>query len=463
MKIVCDNKCKFTVELEYIISVLLGDFLGLDYCISYGPCYKGICLEHDNKKIIVDDTFFRMDSSVYLTKESLPIQPLHSWHVFDQEWRKLFVENDVPVIYGNDLSNGEYVSVDNDEIHIGIDIFGSSFFMMTRYEEYVKSERDDRDRFSAKDSLAYQEGFLERPIINEYLELLWWCIHRLWPNLERKKREYKFVPTHDVDRPSVLLGFGHRPQVQRFIGDILYRKDSIAFFNRSKISVELLRHGFKGEWKYTFDRIMQMSELQNVKSTFFFMTPKKSPNKYDGLYIIEHPDIINLIKHIKERGHDIGVHPSYESFNRPEIIKENADGLYKVLRKIGIDEKIGGRQHYLRWEAVTTWQAYEDAGLVYDTTLSFEDNIGFRCGVCYDYSCFNLKTRKMLRLREYPLISMDGTAFYEMGLSREEVVDRVTRLKLICKKYSGNFVVLWHNDKFIEGTMLKAYQEILSR
>jgi hypothetical protein len=52
--------------------------------------------------------------------------------------------------------------------------------MLTRYEEVVKSDRDEHDRYLATASLDYQEGFLERPIFNEYLEILWACIKRLW-------------------------------------------------------------------------------------------------------------------------------------------------------------------------------------------------------------------------------------------------------------------------------------------
>lgn len=256
------------------------------------------------------------------------------------------------------------------------------------------------------------------------------------------------------------MGVGHRLQLQRFAGDIFYRKDWSAFFKRGQICMELLKYGFKGEWKYTFDHIMDISELYNVKSIFFFMTPTGLP-EYDGLYHIDHPDIVNLIKHIIARGHNIGIHPSYASYNNPEIIKDNVNRLRKVMNQSGIKCRIGGRQHYLRWEAATTWQAYEDAGLVYDTTLSFADHIGFRCGVCYDYSCFNLITRQQLHLREYPLIIMDVTAFYEMGLIKEQVVERSIILKNICQRYNGNFVILWHNEKFIESEMVRTYNEIL--
>ena len=66
--------------------------------------------------------------------------------------------------------------------------------MLSRYEEYVDSSRDVHDRFPAKASLAYKEGFLDQPIINEYIELLFACMLCLWPNIKRidcpSKRRY---------------------------------------------------------------------------------------------------------------------------------------------------------------------------------------------------------------------------------------------------------------------------------
>ncbi len=64
-----------------------------------------------------------------------------------------------PVIYGG----SETKLFAPDDRHCTLDIFGSALFMLTRYGEVVKKERDALDRFSVIDSLAYQEGFLERP------------------------------------------------------------------------------------------------------------------------------------------------------------------------------------------------------------------------------------------------------------------------------------------------------------
>jgi hypothetical protein len=86
------------------------------------------------------------------------------------------------VIYSEDPNNLMFFTKSGNGINLELDILGSSFFMITHYEEVVKIDQDHLDRFLAKAFLAYQENFL-----NEYLESLWACLHELWPTLQQKR------------------------------------------------------------------------------------------------------------------------------------------------------------------------------------------------------------------------------------------------------------------------------------
>ena len=81
---------------------------------------------------------------------------------------KFIPEEDIPVIYGNAKLNIENSKL----ITCGIDIFASSFFMLTRWEEYVNKSRDLHNRFPGNESLALKFNFLNRPIVNEYVVML---------------------------------------------------------------------------------------------------------------------------------------------------------------------------------------------------------------------------------------------------------------------------------------------------
>lgn len=447
-------------EREYIYDVIFRHFWGLDYKVIYEP-RRDIRLSINNRNIFIDDSFFHHDDRLFLKKESLPKLPLDVWIVKDKVLEEVITDNSLPIIYGNRLSNGEFIQAEDDDIILGIDVFGAAFFMLTRYEEVVVSDRDKFERFSAEFSLAYKASFLERPIINEYLEILWTLICKVGYFPARKVRSFDVMPTHDVDRLSTIINFQGSYHYRRFLGDIFVRKSFSCFFNRTKIIFSIFAgDGFKSEWKYTFDKIMDISDQHNVKSTFFFMATQNY-HGYNGDYNIGTKDVVDLIEHIIHRGHNIGIHPEFCSYNNFTVIKDNVETFRQTLfaNNIQIDN-FGGRQHYLKWD-VDTWHYYDANGLCYDTTLSYADHIGFRCGICYEFPVYDVKRRQVLRVIEYPLIVMEGSGLEYMGLSLDEMGKRTISLKNKCRKYCGNFVFLWHNDMFIDDNLGKLYVDIL--
>ena len=93
-----------------------------------------------------------------------------------------------------------------------------------------------------------------------------------------------------------------------------------------------------------------------------------------------------------------------------------------------------------------TWQIWEDNNMKYDSTLCYADNAGFRCGTCYEFSVFNILKRKKLELKEMPLIIMDATLVNYQGLSPLQSLTKITSILDRVKRYSGQFVILWHNS-----------------
>lgn len=48
-----------------------------------------------------------------------------------------------------------------------------------------------------------------------------------------------------------------------------------------------------------------------------------------------------------------------------------------------------------------------------------------------------------------------------MNLSREEILAKALKLKHYCKKYNGNFVILWHNTFFVDAKDMDLYIKII--
>jgi peptidoglycan/xylan/chitin deacetylase (PgdA/CDA1 family) len=456
----------FQPERTYIISVLLDEFLGLEYAVEIAEISEILIKNGDDQLLYITDTFFGQDATKWLMLDSLPIQPLSVWDIRGENICPITANNSIPVIFGTEIINGSLLQQSETTLRLGLDVFGSCFFMLTRYEEVVKPERDKFDRFPATASVAYQNNFLDRPIVNEYLEIFWSCLKLLWPKLARKQHSFKTHVSHDVDEPFLYAGTGFNRLVRRCAGDILHR-GSLWTIGQTVTDWYQINQGKPQLDPYnTFDQIMDISEEHNLKSAFYFITDHTA-GVIDGFYSLQDPLIRNLLRRIHARGHEIGLHTSFNTYQDSAQTKKEFAVLRQVCEEEGIlQESWGGRQHYLRWQTPVTFQNWEDAGLSYDSTLSYADIIGFRCGTCYEYSVFNLQDKRHLSLKERPLLVMEVTVIRQayMGLSTtdDSALLSMKNIKEKCKLFNGLFTILWHNTNFVNANDIGVYKEIIS-
>ncbi len=367
----------------------------------------------------------------------------------------------VPVLFGDTEPS---LGIGSRFLRLPIDILGSIFFMLSRYEEVVLNVRDKHDRFPASASLAYRAGFLDRPIVDEYVEILWSAMQRLWPGLERKQSQPRIMVSCDVDHPYAFTG-AIKDAGRRFAGDLIKRR-----------SLSLARRTLVGNWRATrddhqddpyrngIDWIMDVNERVEREVAFYFI-PENTDPRLDNRESLDQPRMRALLRHIHTRGHEIGIHPGYNTYRHPEALYRSVKTLRRVLDEEGINQSIlGGRQHYLRWETPTTARLCDDNGLHYDTTLSYADRPGFRCGTCHEYQLYDVVKRRPLKLRERPLIVMESTVLEDhylgMGYT-DEALALMQRYRSICHQFGGDFTILWHNSHLAHAKQREFYQALV--
>ncbi len=449
-------------ERAYAARVLLTDLLGLGIRLRHEDRDDvSITLEGDagGERLLVADVFFRTPIADWLGGASLPSRPLAHWKP-EAALRPASTPEPLPVLFGHPLPGGGYLDICPREARLGLDLFGSAFFMLTRYEEIAVGERDEHERFGAGSSLAAQEGFLGRPIVNEYLDVLWSLLARLWPRLERAPRAGRVLISHDVDWPSCTART-LRGVLRACAGDTIARRDPALALDRLGAHARVRAGRTGGDLCDTFDFIMAASERRGLSSAFYFIT-RHTAGEIDGTYSIDDPPIRALMRRIHRRGHEIGLHPSYHTYRDAAQTRSELEELLRACDEEGIRQPIwGGRQHYLRWANPATWQNWEDAGLSYDSTLSFADQPGFRCGVCYEYPTFNLKTRTALTLVERPLVVMEHSILREHPVGSEAMHASIAALSAACRRHVGDFTLLWHNSRLISRRERRAYEQVL--
>lgn len=347
---------------------------------------------------------------------------------------------------------------------IHYDILGLTYWMLTRLEEVGRTDLDDHLRFPAISSHAFKHDYLERPIVDEWLHILGQVLQRQWPELHLKQHRFSMKVSHDVDIPS-RYGFSNvKGLIRRVAGDLLKRRDfkSAALAPLIRANSRYSLHS--ADPANTFEWIMDQSELHGLTSAFYFICGRTDPKK-DADYEPEHPAIRELIRRIHQRGHEIGLHPSYDTYRDTQSIVSEATRLRKIMTEENIQQQdLGGRMHYLRWEHPTTMLGWDQAGMTYDSTLSYADRPGFRCGTCYEYPAFDL-TKGALKLRIRPLIAMECAVMAEryLGLGvGEAAFEKLELLKQRCRDVQGCFTLLWHNTQLCNKVERNLYTRVLS-
>jgi hypothetical protein len=452
------NQC--APEVNYALDIILGEFIGISYQVK-GGAENMFRLEYEGRELTLDCSFF---SALALDQvDGLTRVPVAVWDSRETGWQIPLIDPLVPVLFGQPS-----ITQSDSHIHIGLDIFGAAFFMLSRYEETVNAARDRHGCFPLNEALEYRHDFLLRPIIDEYVEILWAAMRQLWPRIERKQRSFEIVPTHDLDDPYLgprLVRFGDL--VRRLGGDLLRRRAPLLALRTADSYLRSKRSGpYRPMYDPydTHDWLMRQSERSGVAGRFYFMSDLGPDPVYGGRYDIETPHILDLMKAFAARGHEIGIHPTSESFRDGTAFSAQVAHLRQAMEKCGIQQDIlGGRQHYLRWQADLTPGLCEAAGMDYDSTLGHAEHVGFRCGTCHAYPLWDFKSRTPLQVKQHPLILMDDSLFYDhsMGLSAEQVLDLIKKLHDTVRKFDGRFVFLWHNSALMTHTDRSLYQGCL--
>ena len=414
-----------TKERVYAIKQAF-DIIGVAYLIHTDSNLSDYIIRYEDGELRIVDYFFSSfpEERSYLSRQNIP----NEVRCFNNSFAP---EGNIPIIYGENE-----ILVDKKQITCKIDLFASIFYMLSRWEEVVIKERDYHKRFPASKSLAMKFGFIERPVVDEYCEMLWRMLVSIGCNEERKQRGYYINFTHDIDD-------FRQSSFRNLVKTIVYYK-SIS----NIINTVLGLFSFKYDVYNTFSFLMDKSEQCNTKSHFYFMADEK--NRF-----INTKQFKKTIHYIKERGHYVGFHPGYETYLNSIKWGKQHNRLTDIC-KFNINE---GRQHVLQISLPETIRIWEEHNMKFDSSLGYAEKSGYRCGTGNFYNLFDVLNSTELNLVEMPLIIMDVTLRRYENLAVEEANNKINYFINKSKKYNSPITLLFHNSNFY-GKEWKGWKQI---
>ncbi|WP_035288382.1 polysaccharide deacetylase family protein [Clostridium sp. KNHs214] len=450
-------KHKFVNKLEKIESQ------DVDIAIIYSQSeeYEKHIKNHRNflNYIIVKDSMQLFNEDYYMHKCSLSNLDVQTYSFNnDIELVSLF-SLDSKIFSNKIVENKTSIFTTN------LDIISNAFFMLTRYEEVVSTnlQKDIHDRVIGRESIAYKNNFLHRPIVNEYIMFLWSIIDSFHLGYKKKNwwKNKKFATclTHDVDK---VFKYSKLKSEIKNCGRLLLIDKSISKAIKNLILFVNSKRDYKKDLFWNLDEVMNKELKRGFKSSFYFMSGGNS--QVDNNYSVQDERIINLIQFVEDKGFEAGYHGSYNSYNNLEMMRCEKMSLDKLIKNMSY----GCRQHYLRFNVPKTWMIQEKIGIKYDASLGYADCEGFRCGYCFPYKPYDLINDRVINIWEIPLIVMEGTIVGRQysNLDKKEGLKRIKQLIETTEKYNGVFNLLWHNSSFdiMDKTWaewIDAYDEVL--
>jgi hypothetical protein len=310
------------------------------------------------------------------------------------------------------------------------DVFSAAFYLLSRYEEYTIEERDEHGRFEGKSSLAFQNGFLQQPIIDEWAYKIFDKIKKYYPSFNAPERHFLLQPTLDIDRPYY------------------YLTDS--FF---KQKIKKIKDNLKTDPFDIYDQVANWDQKYGLKTIYFFLMGNQHEN--DIAPALDNQLFKDLIKEVSEN-HLVGIHPSYYSHLKAEEVKRERNSLIKLSqRKITIS-----RQHYLLLNLPKTYRDLIAAGIKEDYSMAFADVAGFRASTCTPFFWYDLEKEEAFDLLLHPTAVMDQTLRKYMNLSPSSAAAEIKILIQNVQNVNGTFISLWHNESINDFGVWKGWKEV---
>jgi hypothetical protein len=336
----------------------------------------------------------------------------------------------------------------NDKLSkLPFDVFSAIFYLVTRYEEYLPFVRDQHGRFTAEKSISHELGFLQKPVVNIWALKVREILLEKYPSLKYSIRNYKYRPTYDIDSAWAYYQKG----LVRTLGSYLLALKHMDWHDIKERTLVLLK--IKKDPFDTFDLQLQYQKKYDLKPVYFFLYARYS--RFDKNINTRNKKFKLLIKKIVDYT-KIGIHPSYYSIEKPELVSQELEGLEKIVNK----EINRSRQHFLRLVLPDSYWILIDNDITDDYTMGYATLPGFRAGICTTYQFYDLDIERETPLRIHPFAVMDGTLRDYMNLTPADALQIIKNLIEEVRAVNGTFISLWHNESLSDELRWKGWRKL---
>ena len=407
-------------RLTYVLDFIFNEVLGVEYILTNAETeylsspYFRINYSHKN---LISDLHIGSSGLLYETE-------IVEKEIYCTKW------NELPIFF------------QTQESEIPFDFFSAVFYLLSRYEEYLPHELDSYFRFPHVQSIAFQNNFLNLPLIDLWIEALKKTMFLKNQSVQFKENKFQILPTYDIDIAYSFKGKGFGRNIAGTLKDILK-------FNFKNISLRLnvLFANHKDPYD-SFDFLDEIHEQFSLKPIYFFLLSEGS--QYDKNIDCHSTLMKELISTIQSK-YEIGIHPSWKSHERYEVLQKETILLNKVTKS---------RQHYIRFALPETYRNLVNVGITDDYSMGYGSINGFRASTSRSFNWFDVEKNEVSHLRLHPFCFMECNSFFEQKYTAEKASEELLHYVKVIKEVNGNLITIWHNFSLGTDPLWKGWKEM---
>lgn len=326
------------------------------------------------------------------------------------------------------------------------DIFSASFYLMSRYEEYLPHVKDDNGRYPVTESLAFQEGFLQQPVIDMWAYKFKEALKIAFPELDFPRKKTK---VHTVINASQPFAYIQRGILRTFIGYAtdLSKLKFRALIDRTRVIMHLRKDPY-----HTFKWIVNKSKKSASKLTVFFLLGENTT--FTNSLNTHRLAFKMLVKHVADYN-ETGLVFSYDALKEYEVLKKEKKRMEEITNR----SVLSSMNARFLVSLPEIYRNLVELEVAKDFTMVYENTVGFRAGTCTPFLFYDLDSEIKTPLIIHPL-AMTTTAFAKKYDS--DTTKTFTKVFQSVEKVNGTFTMLFTNRDFSSSEKNKIWRSIFS-
>jgi hypothetical protein len=327
------------------------------------------------------------------------------------------------------------------------DIFAASFYLLSRYEEYLPHVKDDYGRYMAKESLAYKNKFLNQPVVDIWAYKLKALLKERFPEFNFPKRSYSVKPVIDVP----MAFYFKRKGLLRTLGGTL--NDMLRLRLRQLYERYLVILGFKRDPYDTFKWIITKQKQNDFRFLVLFLIGDYST--YDKNINSSKKEFVSLIKSVADYC-DVGLKASYFALEDIAILKKEKRKMEAIINT----ELNAVRNSFSKLNLPTSYRNLIELDIFNDYSMGYVDTLGFRAGTCTPFQFYDLDYEVQTPLQINPYCLLDfGLLKYASQLDKSEHLQKLINE---VKAVNGTFVPVFHNYSFSDMERWEGFKSLFT-